>query len=181
MPKNDNPHAQRMYQAICAVKDTTHADRFAEAYPLSKSADVDAKCHWANNCCAYLSNSCTPDDAEQIRRACRCNDGKTMANAILAAIRKAGILAAGCELFSQQNKYAFLEYVNDHEFIFGYHACVCSCIKRSDQYVPLLWCECSVGYAQSMFRTVFGESVKVKLLESVNSDGTRCRMKITWE
>lgn len=181
MAKNDNPHALRMYQAICEVKDAAHADRFAEVYPLSKSADVDQKHRWAHDCCSYLSDSCSPDDAMEIRRACRCNDGKTMANQIMTSIRKAGSLDAGCALFSQQNKYVFLEYVNDHELIFGYHTCVCSCIKRSDKYVPNLWCECSVGYAQNMFRLIFGEHVEVKLLESIKSDGTCCKMKITWE
>ncbi len=181
MAKNDHPHAMRMYQALSDVKDSAYADSFTEKYPLSKSANVEQKHRWACACCNYLEQHCTPDEATSIRRACRCNDGKTMANAILSAIRKADGLASACELFTQQNQYAFLEFVNDHELFFGYHACVCSCVKRSEQDVPLLWCECSVGYALSMFRMVFGESVEVSLLESVKSGGSCCKMRITWQ
>ena len=181
MPKNDNPHALRLYQAVCDVKDAAHADRIAEVLPLSKGADVSRKHRWAHDCCAYLSNTCSPDDALQIRRTCRCNDGKTMAREIDSCIRKAGTLQDGCSLFTRQNKYAFLEYVSGHELRFGYHTCVCSCIKRSEEYVPVLWCECSAGYALSMFRMLFGDSVQVHLLSSVKSGAERCEIKITWQ
>ena len=90
-----------------------------------------------------------------------------MAKEIAGCISKAGSLAGGCALFTQKNKYAFLEYVGENEFIFGYHACVCSCVKRADGAVPLLWCECSAGYAEAMLRQIFGESVRVELLGSV--------------
>lgn len=180
MAKNDNPHALRMYQAITEMKSADMADSLAENHPLSKSANVEQKQKWACEVCAYLESQCTPEESVSIRRMCRCNDGKTMVNEILGAIRKSEDLASSCTHFTQHNKYAFLEYVSDQELHFGYHACVCSCIKHSTQDVLLLWCECSVGYALSMFRTVFGDTVEVTLLENVKSGGQCCKMKINW-
>ena len=180
MPKNDNPHSLRLMEAIRAAADEPTATAFAEAHPLSTSADVDKKHRWACDICADLEARFTPEEATAIRRACRCGDGRTMAQEIAGCISKTGSLAEGCALFSQKNKYAFLEYVSERAVIFGYHACVCSCVKRADGPVPRPWCECSAGYAEAMFRQVFSESVRVKLLGSAKSGADRCTFRVQW-
>jgi len=126
-----------------------------------------------------LDSSYDPNTVRCIRRVCRCNDGKTMAKEIADCIAKAGNLPDGCSLFTEKNRHAFLEYVNDRELIFGYHACVCSCVKRVPDVLPLTWCECSCGYAESMFRQVFSQNVNVELLDSVKAGNDKCRMRIT--
>jgi hypothetical protein len=138
MAKNDNPHALRLTEAIRDLHGDSIADDFAATLPLTKSADVDKKYSWACQICDVLNEQYRVDEASKIRRACRCGDRKTMALEISGCIIKAGNLAGGCELFSQKNKFAFLEYVDEHEVVFGYHACVCSCIKRSAGNVPRL-------------------------------------------
>lgn len=180
MPKNDNPHSLRLIEAFRSTCGAEHAEVFAQEHPLSKAADVEKKYRWACEICAALKASSTLDEAACIRRACRCGDGRSMAQEIMKCIKKAGSLAGGCALFSQQNRYAFLEYVSENELIFGYHACVCSCIKRAEGPVPALWCECSVGYAEAMFRQVFGEGVQVTLLESAKSGADRCTFRVEW-
>lgn len=178
MPKNDNPHVLRLAAALRAHQGDSAADAFADAHPLPKSADVGKKHRWACDICAALSAQYDADTAAAIRRDCRCSDGRTMAAQIAGCIRKAGSIADGCALFTRGNPYAFLEYVSDKELLFGYHACVCSCVKRAEAPVPLLWCECSCGYAEAMLRQVFGEGVQVELLGSVKAGGTRCEMRV---
>lgn len=180
MPKNDNPHSLRLIEALQGAFGAERADAFALENPLSKAADVEKKHRWACEVCAALEASSSPDEAARIRRACRCGDGKSMAQEIMKCIKKAGSLAEGCTLFSQQNRYAFLEYVSENELIFGYHACVCSCIKRAEGTVPALWCECSAEYAEAMFSQVFGEDVCVTLLDSVKSGAERCTLRVEW-
>lgn len=178
MPRNDNPHALRLADALRSHAGDDAAQVFTDAHPLAKSADVGKKHHWACEVCAALSAQYDADTAAAIRRDCRCNDGRTMAQQIAGCIRRAGSLAGGCTLFTQENPYAFLEYVSEQELVFGYHACVCSCIKRVEGPVPLLWCECSCGYAEAMLRQVFGEDVQVEMLRSVRAGGTRCVMRV---
>lgn len=180
MPKNDNAHALRLIEALRSLGNKEVADAFAMDYPLSSSADVVKKYHWACDICHALEAQFSPDETVTIRRACRCGDGKSMAKEIVGCISKAGTLKGGCELFSEKNKYAFLEYVNDRELIFGYHACVCSCVKRAESEVPALWCECSVGYVTAMFKQLYGDSVTVCLLGSAKSDADRCTFRIQW-
>ena len=180
MPANDNAHALRLKEALCASNGEAAAQNFADAHPLAKSADVNKKHRWACDVCAALEEQFGPETAASIRRNCRCGDGKTMAQEISACIIKAGSLADGCKLFSRKNKYAFLEYISEHEVIFGYHACVCSCVKRADGMVPLLWCECSAGYTEAMFKRIFGDTVQVKLLGSVKAGADRCTLRIQW-
>ncbi len=180
MPQSDNAHALRLIAALRSIGRDEIADTFEKDYPLSKSADVGKKYRWACDICHALEASFSADEAASIRQACRCGDGKSMAKEIAACISKAGNLPGGCKLFSDKNKYAFLEYISDHELIFGYHACVCSCIKRADGEVPALWCECSVGYVDSMFKQIFGDSVSVHLLGSAKSGADRCTFRIQW-
>lgn len=180
MPKNDNAHALRLIAALRSSCGEEIAESFEKDYPLSKSADVDKKYHWACDVCRALEAQFSPDEAASIRRACRCGDGKSMAKEIAGCISKAGTLQSGCKLFSEKNKYAFLEYVSECEIIFGYHACVCSCIKRAEGDVPALWCECSVGYTASMFSQLFGSAVHVELISSIKSGAERCTFRIQW-
>lgn len=180
MPKNDNPHSLRLAHAIRSHAGEDAAQDFVHAHPLAKSADTDKKFRWACEICAALDAQFDAADASAIRRACRCGDGKTMAKEIADCIAKAGNLPEGCTLFTQKNRYAFLEFVSEHELIFGYHACVCSCVKRVDGVLPLLWCECSAGYAEVMFRQIFGEDVQVELLNSVKSGSERCSFRVRW-
>lgn len=180
MPKNDNAHALRLCSALENAGHADVAETLAADFPLSKSADVSKKHQWACDVCERLSTVLPQEEAAQIRRACRCNDGKTMAQEISVCIRNMATLREACTLFTKQNKYAFLEYVSDHELLFGYDNCVCSCIKRADGNVPMLWCECSAGYAEAMFRQVFGSSVAVTLLESVKCGDERCILRVDW-
>jgi len=180
MPKNDNPHSIRIVDSVRSHAGDAVAQTFADAHPLAKSADISKKHHWACDICTALATQFDADTAAAIRRDCRCNDGRTMAQQIAGCIRKAGNLADGCALFTRENPYAFLEYISSNELIFGYHSCVCSCVKRSEGPVPLLWCECSCGYAEAMLRQVLGDSVQVKLLGSVRAGAARCEMRVQW-
>ena len=180
MPKNNNPHALRLLEALCSIDHAEIAASFEKDFPLSNSADVPKKYRWARDVCHALEAQFSPDEAASIRQAYRCGDGKSMAKEIAGCISKAGELPGGCKLFSEKNKYAFLEYVSDHELIFGYHACVCSCIKRAEGEVPALWCECSVGYVSSMLKQIFGASVSVHMLGSAKSGTDRCTFRIQW-
>lgn len=180
MPKNDNAHSLRL---CCALEHAGHADiaeTFATDHPLSRSADVSKKHQWACDVCRCLDTVLPQTETVQIRRACRCNDGKIMAQEIIACIRNTATLQEACTLFTKQNKYAFLECISDHELLFGYDNCVCSCIKRADGNVPKLWCECSAGYAEAMFQQVFASSVAVTLLKSVKSGDERCILRVVW-
>lgn len=180
MIKNDNPHSLRLVEAIRNTVNFPAAEVFSEAHPLSKSADVEKKYRWACEICAALEEQFSPEEAANIRRSCRCGDGTTMAREIAGCISKAGNLADGCAMFSAKNKYAFLEYISENEVIFGYHTCVCSCVKRAAGEIPALWCECSAGYAEAMFRQVFGDSVRVRLLGSAKSGAERCTFHVQW-
>lgn len=178
MPRNDNPHALRLREALRSTAGDEAAQAFAAAHPLPRSADVDRKFRWAQEVCAALDGAYDAETVRRLRRACRCGDGKTMAKEIADCIARTGNLSDGCALFTAKNRYAFLEYVSEHELIFGYHACVCSCVKRVEGTLPMAWCECSCGYAEAMLTHVFGDGVQVGLLGSVKAGGARCEMRV---
>jgi len=180
MPRTDNPHSLRLIAAVSRRAGAAAADELARSHPLSKSADADKKAHWACEVCKVLEKQFDADTASAIRRDCRCGDGATMAKEIRACIAKAENLADGCALFTTKNKYAFLEYISEHEVLFGYHACVCSCVKRAAEPVPLLWCECSAGYAETMLRQALGSDVHATLRKSAKSGADRCEFLINW-
>lgn len=99
-----SPHAQRLDSALRTHVGNDFADALLRGHPLSVSATPERKFRWAICVCGALS-SLPPETAHAIRRDCRCNDGRTMANQIAACIRKAGGLAGGCRLFTQTNPF----------------------------------------------------------------------------
>lgn len=177
MPKNDNAHALRLNDAIRDIAGGQDAAAYGALHPLGKSASPARKEQWAREICGALEDTYGEETARCIRRACRCGDGKSMAEEIRRCIDRSPSLAEACAMFTRQNPYAFLQYVGEREVIFGYHSCVCACVKHAKEPVPRLWCECSAGYAEAMLSQVFGP-VRAELLESVVSGGARCAMRI---
>lgn len=78
-PKNDNVYWLRFIENLRKNTDENVSNDFAMRYPLSKSADIEKKIIWAMNVCEYLERNHTGDEIISIRKDCRRNDGKTIA------------------------------------------------------------------------------------------------------
>ena len=180
MSSNKAIHALRLEQAISTLQGADAARSFGEIHPLDEDANPAAKAAWACSVCSALKEQFYAEPAAHILRLCRCGDGKDTVDEILDCIRNAATLTEACARFTEQTSYSYLEYVNDHELIFGYYECLCSCINGADIAVPRLWCECSVGYAEALFRQLFGSTVQATLLQTVKSGDPRCAFRITW-
>jgi len=177
MPKNDNPHAVRLYQSILNRVGGDAADRVADKMPLSKSADFQKKFVWAEAVCAELEREFDGDTVRKIRMGCACGPetGK------LGKLKKAYQSAAGLSDFSETaNKLNLgftISYENGGLFLI-YPQCYCSCVKRVEKPVSKSWCYCSLGYAKRAFEYVLDRSIEVELIESVKTGGKVCRIKI---
>lgn len=64
-----------------------------------------------------------------------------------------------------------------------YYACHCqlvrTAIRDGKPKIPSIFCYCSAGYHKVHFDVIFGESVKIELLETVLGGDPRCRFAIT--
>jgi len=67
-PESMNPHAQRLYRSLLARVGEADAQEFAEALPLSKSADDARKFRWAKDACAWLEGKYCARDTGHPRR-----------------------------------------------------------------------------------------------------------------
>ena len=54
----------------------------------------------------------------------------------------------------------------------------CGCPLVDKRRTPAVWCNCSVGYQQESFETIFGRSVQVALKESKLSGSKRCLFEV---
>jgi predicted hydrocarbon binding protein len=54
----------------------------------------------------------------------------------------------------------------------------CTCPLVAYGETPALWCNCSVGYQQEAFETVFGKPVQVSLRESKLAGSKRCVFEV---
>lgn len=180
MAKNDNAHSLRMVESLKRNIGEAEACEFEEKYPLSKSADIQKKFEWAKVTCSYLEEQFDPDTILKVRKECRCNDGKSIANKILKYMNKSDGIEAFVNLFNQNETFAVLEYISDNKILFCYPECYCACVKRIPQELSATWCYCTLGNAEEIFKEVFKKEVKVTLLESIKTGSDKCVIEVEW-
>lgn len=57
--------------------------------------------------------------------------------------------------------------------------CVCPMVNQSESNGTSVMCNCSEGFAEKMFSTVFGLPVKAEVISSVLKGDTSCKYKVT--
>lgn len=180
MAKNDNAHSLRLAASIRQHIGDTAGNEVEEKLPLSKAADIGKKFEWAQNICAYLDTNYDIETITAIRKDCRCNDGKSIANKLLKYLNKADSIKSFVSSFNASETFAFLVYIADSRIRFCYPECYCACVKRVPGELSKTWCYCTLGNAEGIFKEVFGEGVKVALLESIKSGGDQCVIEVEW-
>lgn len=180
MTKNDNAHSIRLVESLSKNVSYNVAKDFEGKYPLSKSANIEKKYEWAKAACDYLEEKFSTDDIIKIRKECRCNDGKSIANKIVKYLNRAESIEAFVTLFNQNETFASLTYISDQKMLFCYPECYCACVKRVPQELSKTWCYCTLGNAEGIFREVFKKDVKVTLHESIKTGTDRCVIEVEW-
>lgn len=180
MAKNDNAHSIRMVESLNKYVGADYATDFESRYPLGKSADINKKFEWAKATSNYLEEHFDNNTLLQLRKDCRCNDGKSNADKVLKYLNKASSIQEFVEFFNKSETFASLEYVSDNKILFCYPECYCSCVKRVDQELSKTWCYCTLGNAEGVFTKVFKKDVQVNLLESIKTGGSKCVIEVEW-
>ncbi len=180
MAKNDNAHSVRLVESLRKNVGYHEADEFEEKYPLSKSAGIEKKYEWAKDACNYLEEHFDTETMIKLRKECRCNDGKSIANKILKYLNKANSMEQFVNTFNENETFAFFEYISDHKILFCYPECYCACIKRMPKEISRTWCYCTLGNAEGIFQEVFKKDVKVTLMKSIKTGGDKCVIAVEW-
>jgi hypothetical protein len=112
----------------------------------------------------WFEQEITPDVLEFVK----CNQE------ICTGIRR------GDKIYVTKIPYAPKQYLEEKDpAMKRYYACHCplarSAIREGDPKVSPMFCYCSSGYEKFHFDVIFGEPVKVELLESVLKGDARCR------
>ncbi len=178
--KNDNAQSIRLVNAIDRFAGQENAQMFEEQFPLSKSADIKKKYMWAKSICSYLEENFDEETIYKIRKECRCNDGKSIADKLLKYLKKSTNIKEFVDCFNQNETFAVLEYVSEHKLLFCYPNCYCACVKRVPEQLSRTWCYCTVGNAEGIFTEVFKKEVKVTLIESIKTGASRCVIQVEW-
>ncbi|MDD6035457.1 MAG: DUF6144 family protein [Lachnospiraceae bacterium] len=108
MVKNDNAHSVRLVESLRKNVGYQEADEFEAKYPLSKSAGIEKKYEWAKDACNYLEEHFDTETIIKLRKECRCNDGKSIANKILKYLNKANSIEQFVNTFNENETFAFL-------------------------------------------------------------------------
>lgn len=180
MAKNDNAQSVRMVRSISVHIGRDDAKEFEEKYPLAKSADVGKKYEWAKNTCDYLERKYNIETIIELRKDCRCNDGKSIADKILKYLNKSDSIKQFVDAFNEHETFAYFVYISDNRLRFCYPQCYCACVKRVPKELSKTWCYCTLGNAECIFREVFKKDVKVELLESIKTGGSKCVIEVEW-
>lgn len=180
MAKNDNAHAVRLAESMTKYTGQSLAAEVAEKFPLSKSADIEKKHVWAENICGYLEENLGEEKVLQIRKECKCGDGRSTADKLIKYLNQAGSIEGMVALFNQRENFASLEYISDNKVLFCYPQCYCGCVKRVPRELSKAWCYCTLGYTESMFKQVLVKDVKATLLQSIKTGADSCVIEVQW-
>ena len=180
MAKNDNAHSIKLADSLEKYVGYEAAREFEVNYPLSKSANIEKKYQWAKAVCSYLEDRYDTDTIVNIRKECRCNDGKSIASKLLKYLNRADSIQEFVSLFNQNETFACLEYIADNKIRFCYPQCYCACVKRVSQELSKTWCYCTLGNAEGIFNEVFKTNVKVALLQSIKTGAEKCVIEVEW-
>lgn len=180
MAKNDHAHAVRLVGSIEKHIGSEAAKEVEARFPLSKSADIATKYQWAQAICGYLDEHYDAETIVSIRKECRCNDGKSIANKLLKYLNRAESIKAFVALFNQNETFACLEYISENRIRFCYPQCYCACVKRVPHELSKTWCYCTLGNAEGIFNEVFRTNVQVTLLQSIKTGAEKCVIEVAW-
>lgn len=103
----------------------------------------------------------------EIRKACRCNEGKSIADKMAKYLKKAKSIKEFVELCNQEETFAQLEYISENKLLFCYPSCYCACVKRIPKELSKTWCYCTLGNAEGIFEKLFLKQVKMELVETM--------------
>lgn len=99
---------------------------FGNRHRLSKSAKIEKKFEWADDAYHFLEEHFTQDKIIEIRKSCRCNDGKSIANKMAKYRNKSNNKREFVDLFNQNESFACLEYISENSILFCYPQCYCT-------------------------------------------------------
>ncbi len=180
MAKNDNAHSIRLVDSLNRNTGPDTAKEFEEKHPLSQSANIEKKYEWAKDTCGYLEDHFDTDTIIRVRKECRCNDGKSIANKLLKYLNKAESIEEFVNTFNQNETFAFMEYMSDNRILFCYPECYCACVKRVPRELSKTWCYCTLGNAEGIFNKVFRKDVRVTLHKSIKTGADKCVIEVEW-
>lgn len=177
MAKNDNPHALRLLESMEKQNKADEANKFAKEHPLSKSANIEKKFHWAQKVCEFLNENYDDDTVKSIRMECSCGPELGKGKKLKDIFEKERNISLFVEKVNKLNQGFTMEYDGEYFYLI-YPQCYCSCVKRIDQKLPKAWCYCTLGYTRRMFEYIFSKDVQVELLTSVKMGDENCRIGI---
>lgn len=178
--KNDNAHSIRMTESLRKNISEEVAKDFAEKHSLSKSASIEKKFNWATSVCQYLEENLDQSEIIRVRKECRCNDGKAIANKLIKYLNQTNTILDFVNAFNKNETFAKLEYIRDNKILFCYPECYCACVKRIPKELSKTWCYCTLGNAEGIFKEVFNKDVTLELIESIKTGGNRCSIEVAW-
>jgi len=69
--------------------------------------------------------------------------------------------------------------LKDNKVYATFNQCVCPIgVKETEKLISKTYCNCSLGWMKSLFKTLLDKSVKVELIESIISGGKTCQFVI---
>jgi hypothetical protein len=177
---NNNIHSLRLAESLRKNINDKIAKDLVEKYPLSQNAGVEETFNWAVSTCQYLEENLEPNEIIAVRKNCRCNDGKAIANILLKYLNSTSSILEFINAFNNNETFASLAYVSDNKLLFCYPECYCECVNRVPEELSKTWCYCTLGNAEGIFHEVFKKNVTINLLESIKTGGTKCVMEVQW-
>lgn len=118
-------------------------------------------------------------DVQAVLRSCNC-----LSDSVIAKAKKSYTIANGdlmefLRLLNEQHIGGGQLHIDDNGKIIGlYSSCYCG-IPKATKDMPSCYCECSAGWFEKLFSSVFERKVEVKLICSILGGASECVFEIS--
>ncbi|MDD4292196.1 MAG: DUF6144 family protein [Clostridia bacterium] len=176
MSEQKNRQAIRLYESVSKVCGEQKADAILSELPLYKSPTESKRRLWACASCAKLHEHFDNETVAAIRKGCHCKPSPDSVKELKKCFKESETI----EQFVQKaNVFGAYFSADNDSILLTYPKCYCPFLKDVKGSLPTDWCMCSLGYAEELFASVTGKTVRTELLESVIQGSSRCVIRIT--
>jgi V4R domain. len=177
--------ASRAENLICQIKtiypDDYCTELFYKAGVLKEKAAPAQQAKFIKAVIEEIKNTHGTDAIIEILRPCgyQCISNRTIERAKKCYQESNGSVQAFIELLNQNHIGGGELHMQGNKIIGIYEKCYCG-IPKAVKGMPKEYCECSAGWFEKLFSSVFERKVQVTRIETILSGSNRCIFEIEY-
>jgi predicted hydrocarbon binding protein len=160
--------------------DDIYNDLLTKVGMIGEKATLGKQAKYIKSLLDELSSNYGSEISEKVMRPCgyQCISEKTIKTAKLI-YEKSDSIEGFLKLLNENHIGGGYLHLKDNKIIGIYDRCYCG-IPRSAKDISPIYCECSAGWFEKLFLSVFEKEVMVKRVDTILNGADKCTFQISF-